>query len=235
MTDRVHFERDGKIAVITLDDGKVNAVSPALIAELNAALDQAEQDRLAVVITGRASIFSGGFDLKVMAAGGAPALGMVRGGFELALRLLTFERPVVTACNGHAIAMGAFLLLAGDYRLGVEGDFRLHANEVALGITVPRAAIEICRCRLAPSAFNRVVLLSKPVSPTEGVAVGFLDQLAPADTLLDTAKATARRLAGLDRQAFAETKLRAHAPAIAAIRQGIAADIEELSAGPLAR
>src|SRR3954468_10810787 len=107
VTDRI----EDAIATITMDDGKRNALSPAMLAELNAALDRAEAARALVVLTGRDGVFSAGFDLRVLGNAGADAAGMVRTGFELAARLLAFPTPTVVACTGHAIAMGAFLVL----------------------------------------------------------------------------------------------------------------------------
>src|SRR5258705_6292844 len=124
---------------------------------LGGAFDRAKADRAAVVLSGRAGVFSAGFDLRVLRAGGADATAMVRTGFELAERLLAFPTPVVVACTGHALAMGAFLLLAGDYRLGTPGAYKIGVTEVALGITMPFFGIEICPQRLAPPQFPPAV------------------------------------------------------------------------------
>lgn len=78
------------------------------------------------------------------------AFKMLCGGFKLSARLLAFPTPVVIASNGHAIAMGAFLLLSGDYRIGSAGEFKIIINEVEMGFTLPFAAIEICRQRCQP-------------------------------------------------------------------------------------
>ena len=110
----VSYRLDQSIATITLDDGKVNALSPAMQSQINGALDQAVADRATVVLTGRPGVWTAGFDLGVLRAGGPAALGMVRSGFALAERLLTFPHPVVVACSGHAVSMGVFLLLSAD-------------------------------------------------------------------------------------------------------------------------
>src|SRR5262245_55828281 len=115
----VHYSLTDRIATITMDDGKVNALSPAMLAAVDEALDAAQQsDAMAVVLAGRPGRFSAGFDLGVLTAGGPDAEHMLRAGFELAERLLSFPRPVVIACTGHAVAMGSFLVCAGDYRVG---------------------------------------------------------------------------------------------------------------------
>src|SRR6185503_10431701 len=131
----VSYQLDGSVATITMDDGKVNALSLQMLTELGAALDRATADRAVVVLTGRDGIFSAGFDLKVLRAGGPDAWAMLRGGFELAERILSFPTPVLIACTGHAIAMAVFLLLSGDYRVGVDGPYKINANEVAIGLT----------------------------------------------------------------------------------------------------
>jgi enoyl-CoA hydratase len=99
------------ISVITMDDGKANAISLAMQEALNAALDEAERANVPVVLTGRSGILSAGFDLKTLMASGQPAVNMLNGGLELAIRLLSFPTPVTIACGGHAIAMGVFLML----------------------------------------------------------------------------------------------------------------------------
>src|SRR5262245_43554131 len=127
--------RDG-IATISMDDGKSNVLSVGMFTEINRALDRATTDRAVVVLSGREGVFSAGFDLRVLGAGGTDAYTMVRTGFELAERLLSLPVPVVIACTGHAIAMGAFLLLSGAYRVGVAGPYRIGAKAVALRTTV---------------------------------------------------------------------------------------------------
>jgi len=228
MGSHVSYRLEGSIATITMDDGKVNALSLAMLAQLNGALDQALADRAVVVLAGRKGVFSAGFDLAVLKAGGPDAPAMVRGGFELAARLLAFPAPVVIACTGHAIAMGVFLVLSGDYRVGTAGAFKVTANEVALGLTMPQAAIEICRQRLAPAHLHRALVLAEPYSPDDAIAAGFLDRVVPGAELPGVAAGLAAMLVPLDRDAHAATKLRLHAPALAALRAAIEADDHQL-------
>ncbi len=224
MSDLVRYELNGRIATIVMDDGKANALSLPMLSAVNDALDQAASDGAVVVLTGRSGIFSGGFDLKVLGSGGPDAALMLEQGFLLALRLLEFPTPVVIACSGHAVAMGSFLLLSGDYRIGVNGPYRLVANEVAIGFTMPWAAIEICRQRLAPAHFDRAVLLAEAYGPADGVVAGFLDRVVDDPGLLPAAVEVATQLAALDPRAHAETKARARESAIAAIRNGLRID-----------
>lgn len=224
MAALVSYTLSDGVATVAMDDGKVNALSPAMLGELGDALDHAQSDGAPVVLTGRAGVFSAGFDLRVLTGGGGDARGMLRGGFELAARLLSFPTPVVIACNGHAVAMGVFLLCSGDYRIGVEGAYRITANEVAIGLTMPLAAVELCRHRLAPAHMGRALLLAETFSPTTAVAAGFLDRTVDADALLDEAVQLAAASKSLDLQAHAASKLRVRGATVEAIRA--AADAE---------
>lgn len=226
--DPVTYRLDQSIATITLDDGKVNALSPAMQSQINRALDQAVADRAVVVVTGRPGVWTAGFDLAVLRAGGPASLGMVRSGFALAERLLTLPQPVVIACSGHAVAMGVFLLLSADYRIGAAGPYRITANEVAIGLAMPAAAIAICRQRLAPAHLHRALTLADVYSPDEAVAGGFLDRVVPVNELADAARQVATRLATLDRAAHAATKLRVQQPTLQALRAALDADDLEL-------
>src|SRR5579864_7069949 len=124
MSTLVSYRRRDSVATITMDDGKVNALSLAMFTELGAAFDRAAADGAVVVLTGRPGVFSAGFDLPVLRAGGTAAAQLLHAGFELAERMLAFPAPVLVACPGHAVAMGVFLLLSGDYRIGAAGPYK---------------------------------------------------------------------------------------------------------------
>ena len=209
----------GGIATIVMDDGKANALSLDMQSELNAALDQAVADRAMVVLAGRPGRFSAGFDLGTMSKGGADAAKMLTGGFRLAERLLTHPKPVVVACTGHALAMGVFLTLCGDYIIGADGEFKIGANEVAIGLNMPYTAIEICRARLAPAALHRAMTTSEIFSPRDALAAGFLDRLVAEADVVATAQATAAGFSKLNLPAHAETKQRLRAPMAIVMRQ----------------
>lgn len=222
---------EAAVATITMDDGKANALSPAMLDELGAAFDRAESDSVgAVVLAGRLARFSGGFDLGVLGSGGAGAERMLRGGFELAERLLSFPRPIVAACTGHAVAMGLFLLCSGDYRIGAAGDFKLQANEVAIGLTLPYPALTILRYRLTPSSFDRAVGLAEVFTPPEAVEVGLLDRLVEPDAVVPVAQEVAASFLTLDVSAHTASKRRARATLLADLRAGIETEFPNVAA-----
>lgn len=230
MSDLVSCSIDDKgVATITLDDGKANALSPAMLAAIQTALDGAEKAGATVILAGRSGRFSGGFDLSVLSAGAHGALQLLRSGFELAQRVLSFPTGVVVACTGHAIAMGSFLLCSGDHRIGIAGGgHRICANEVALGMTMPHAAIEICKLRLTPAALQQAVILATPYVHDQAVAAGFLDEVVPAEQLFSAAHAAALRIKGLSPTALSATKLRLREAALTALSAAIDRDQREL-------
>jgi enoyl-CoA hydratase len=214
----VSYSLDDGVASIVMDDGKVNALSPAMLAELASALDRAEEDEAIVLITGREQILSAGFDLKSLPEHPKEMLGA---GARLAERLLSFPAPVVIACNGNAIAMAAFMLLSADVRIGVGGDFRIGLNEVAIGLTIPWFGISVARHRLARPYFDRCTVTGAMLDPEEALSGGFLDQVVSGDELPTAAGEATAYLKTLNRDAHRATKLRVREEALAGVRDGI--------------
>jgi enoyl-CoA hydratase len=221
----VHYDVEDGIAVIRIDDGKRNALSPQVLRELYAAFDRAEADRATVVLTGREDVFSAGFDLKVMNRGGAPALRMLRAGYGLPARVLAYPYPVVAACNGHSMAMGVFLMLSADYVIGSRGDFRISANEVAIGMTMPRVAAAVLRNRLTPAAFQRAVTLAEFFDVDSASEAGFFDEVAEPGELLTRARELAKEFGSLDARAHKTSKRQVRAALIRRIRYSIPLDL----------
>ncbi|MGJ8662618.1 MAG: crotonase/enoyl-CoA hydratase family protein [Marinicella sp.] len=220
----VHSQIDNNIAWIMMDDGKNNVISPAMIVQLNQALDEAEAAGAVVVLTGRQDVFSAGFDLKVFKSSAKETLKMLMGGFKLSKRLLSFPRPVIIACNGHAIAMGSFLLLSGDYRIGVDGEFKIMANEVQIGLTMPYSAIEICRQRINPSHYDRAVLLAELFQPESAIDAGFLDQVVAKEELNTIVLQLAKQFSSLDAKAHTQSKLRSRGKMLRTLGRAIHKD-----------
>lgn len=231
MNELVSYRYESPVATLTLNNGKVNALSPDMIAAINKALDQAEKDKAVVVLTGRPGILSGGYDLKVMMSGPQQAIDLVTLGSRLSRRLLSHPFPVIVACSGHAIAKGAFLLLSADYRIGVEGAFTIGLNEVAIGMTMHQAGIEIARDRLTRPAFQRVVIGAELFDPTSALAAGFLDEVVTLEDLESASQRAADRLGKLNMTAHRNTKVKARAPLLQALDEAIALDAKYFGQG----
>ena len=223
--ESVQYSLQDQVATIRIDDGKRNALSPQVLREIYQALDRAESDRAIVIMTGRESVFSAGFDLHVMKRGGMNALRMLRAGYALTARVIAYPYPVIAACNGHALAMGVFLMLSADYVIGSHGDFKIAANEVAIGLTMPRVAAAMLRHRLNPAAFQRAVTLSQYFDVDSALSAGFFDELVDPVDLIPKAEACAEKYKELDLQAHAATKRRIRAKLIRKIRFSIPLDL----------
>ena len=227
----VQYESNGALATITMDDGKANVLSVPMLQELNAALDRAEAEQAVVLLTGRGGMFSAGFDLAVFKQGHAAQLAMLKAGAATAERLLSFPAPVVVACSGHAIAMGVFLMLGADVRIGVDNaSSKICVNEVQIGMVVPRFAVEMCRQRLTPAHFNRAVITAEPHNAQQAVAAGLLDYIVPAAELLSASRERAEAMSRLVRPAYVATKLRVREVALTALRRAIEKDTEDWAA-----
>jgi len=209
VADIVSYSLADDIATLTMDDGKANAMAPAMSAALNAGLDRASGEAKAVVIRGREGVMCGGFDLKIIRGDDdAPKARMREAGMALLKRLYLSPQPIIFAVTGHSVAMGALLLLAGDFRVGRSGDFRIGLNETGIGLSLPITGLELARDRLAPMVFQRATINAELFSPDTAVSAGYLDQVADTAGFDAAVSEVAQTLAALDATAFAETKRR---------------------------
>ena len=224
MNEFVTYKSKEEYVVITINNGKANAISHEVIAGLHACLDKAEAEQKVVVLTGTPGIFSSGFDLKVMKESPQSALELVTKGSQLSLRMLSFPMPIIAACNGHAIAKGAFLLLSTDYRIGTEGDFKIGLNEVLIGMTMHHAGIAIAKSRLSEVYLNRSVNNGEIYKPKDAIRAGFLDTIVPEDLLLPTAIKVAEMFSLVNKKAHSETKIKVRKPHLEALEKAIELD-----------
>ena len=224
MSNLVFYSLVDGVATLTLANGKVNAISPAVIADFNAALDQAEADQAVVILTGQTGILSGGYDLKVMVSSPQAARDLVAAGSALARRMLAHPQPVIVACPGHAVAKGAFLLLSADYRIGVEGAFQIGLNEVKIGMTLHHVGIALARDRLSPAVFQRSVNNAEMFNPQGALQAGFFDQVVSAQDLMSTAHTVAQQLKQLNMTAHKNTKRKVRKALLDALDAAIETD-----------
>ena len=221
MQPSVTTSQTDQVTTITFDDGKVNALGIDALKQLHGALDLAEASASVVVVRGRPGILSAGFDMRTLSSGPQASVEMLRLGAELTYRIMSFPRPVIVACTGSAYPMGAFLLLAADTRIGVEGDFKIGLNEVAIGLTLPAFAIVLARHRLTRAAFEQSAVNAVMFTPDAAIGAGFLDQTVDHNALSDAIDSAAAAALALDRRAHAATKLKARADTLTALRHAI--------------
>jgi enoyl-CoA hydratase len=132
---------------------------------------------------------------------------------------------VVIACTGHALAAGALTLLSADYRVGARGAFKVGLNETSIGMTLPGFAIELARGRISKRHFTRATAQAEIYTPDTAIDAGYLDDVADPENLEEVALEAAQRLLGLDRNAFASTKLRGESALAEAVRSSARAEL----------
>jgi enoyl-CoA hydratase len=224
----VSYDVSDGIALVTVDNGKANSYSPEVLKELNAALSRAEdagqESVAAMVLTATAGMFSGGFDLKVMRSTPEAAGTLVTDGGEFISRMYGSSLPVVIACTGHAIAAGALMLLGADARIGARGEFRIGLIETQLGMVLPRWAVELSDERLSKRHFQAATVGARIYDPDGAQDAGFLDDVVPAEALVDAALAEAKRWAELPRAAYHGQVRMARGERLGRLAEAIAAD-----------
>jgi enoyl-CoA hydratase len=190
----------------------MNAFSHEMISAVTAALDAADGAG-AIVLTGNQKAFSAGFDLSIMGTAPSPeAAELLNAGGEMLLKMMALPKPLIMAAPGHALALGAIVLLAGDVRIGARNEkAKIGTNEVHIGLPLPSFALPLIRSRLSPLHLTRAATLGTIYNPDDAIATGYLDMLAEPAQLEEVAVATAAKLAKLGLQgeggAFHTTKL----------------------------
>lgn len=220
----LNYDLKNGAAILHMDDGKANALGHDMIAAISTALDRAEAEANAIVLMGREKRFCAGFDLSVMSSGPEAVNKLVTAGAHLMTRFYTYKLPIVAACTGHALAAGGLLLLASDYRVGTQGDFKIGLNEVSIGMTTPQFLIDFARDRVPTRLLAQAVIHARLFSPDDATEAGFLDEAVPGDALENTALTIAERLGALPQPAFENSKQKVNADTVAHINATLEAD-----------
>ncbi len=220
---------DDDIAVLTLDDGAKNALDPDRFRELIAALDDADDDVRAFVLTGREGVLTAGLDLKFMAATDADGVGELLVLFGRAMmRLWTEPRPTVCAATGHALAAGTMLAMACDHAIAADGEFAWGLTETQINMTMPAFGLALARSNVAADHLDDLVLQGRRIDPATAVDVGYADELVPVDQVHDRGLAVARELAELPSAGYAATKQRLRRDAAERVLAGLDDDIADM-------
>lgn len=232
MSEPVTFTVDDGVAVIRLDDAKMNAVSHTFIDQMDAALDKAEGDATAVCLVGNQKALSAGFDLSVMRSGPEGVRDLVSAGARLVMRIYGHPQPTVVAVTGHALAAGALILLACDTRIAADKDSKIGLNEVAIGMSLPEFAVELARERLSKRFATRAMVQAEVYDPAGALAAGYIDRVVPVDECEGAAIAEARRLGQLSGAAYGATKRSLRQATIDHVLGGLDADMAAILGPP---
>ena len=232
----IEVARRGAVSVLRMAHGKANALDVELCDGLTAQLlECAQSDAGALVVTGEGKMFSAGVDLVRLLNGGAdyvraflPALN------RMCATLFDFEKPVVAAVNGHAIAGGCIIACAADYRMMTREAARIGIPELLVGVPFPVEPLEVMRFVAPAHQLQSRIFRGVTFTPDLALQHGLVDEVVDADRLVDAAVAVAESLAAIPSTAFALTKRQLRAPALERMRAGaeIDAAVEDAWASP---
>jgi len=203
----ISLEIDNNIANITINDGRANVISKEVANDFIEALTEAKKSAKATIVGGSGDKFSAGFDLQVVKSSGQAQVEMVTAGFNLLYHLYSHPQPLIAACNGHAIGMGAFILLCCDTRIGCKQDYKIGLPETAAGMPFTPLLVTVLRAQLNQQFYTRAALQSQMCTPEIAIEAGFLDMVVDAQELDATTLSAANQLMQLPQQQYGENKL----------------------------
>lgn len=200
--------------------GKVSALDVELCEALASEVAEvARSPSTALILTGTGTAFSAGVDLIRVLEEKAEYLREFLPRLEAMLRkLLTFEKPLVAAINGHAIAGGCIMAETCDHRVMASGSARIGAPELVVGVPFPPLPLAILTERLDPRVLRTLIFGGRNVQADEALATGLIDEIAEPAALMDRALAAADRLARIPAQTFAIARRELAAPVLDRVR-----------------
>lgn len=214
--DKLQYSMDKRgIGIITMDDGKANAMNGDFFSEMQHTLDQAEKDQSkAVVIKGRPGYFSGGLDLKhVMTLSQNDLHDFVFTFAKTMLRIYAFPIPTIAVATGHAIAGGAMLSFACDLRFIADGSYKIQMNETLIGVNLPTWMFLIADSAVPSNLQSEALLHSYAYSPKEAVEKRIFNGfLSNSDDVLMEINPTIEALLNINLASYAESKKRSRTP-----------------------
>jgi enoyl-CoA hydratase len=208
----VTYELDEGVANVRLDDGKANVLNDVSLAGLEDALARAEDDRAgALVIWGRARCFSGGIDLElVREADESVRTASLRRIARGLLGVWNAPLPTIAAMTGHAVAGGAVLALACDWRIAADVDANIGLTETAIGLVMPTWATVIAQNALGTVSAEQAILGAAVLSPREAAEKGFVHEVVAAERFPTRVSEFAMELTELPTAVYGTTKRRLH-------------------------
>lgn len=214
----------GALRELRLDRPPVNALSGELIVALRKAIQAATGDGArAVILSGAPGRFSGGLDVPLLLGLDRTAMASLwREFYALLGAIASAPIPIVAAITGHALAGGTVLALFCDWRIMAEGDYKIGLNEVQVGIPLPPVILAGLRRLVGPRQAERLAVSGALLSPQEALDVGFVDELAPLERVVERGVEWCQRLLALPAEAMGGTRREARADVVALF----AADLE---------
>jgi len=221
----------GPVRELHLNRPPVNALSPELIAALLQAVEAAPlEGRRALVLSGSPGIFSAGLDVPVLLKLDRPSMEAVWRDFYALMRALASSPiPLAAAITGHAPAGGTVLALFCDWRVAAEGDSKIGLSEVQVGLPLPPLILSALRRLVGPRQAERLAVTGLLVSPAEALQLGLVDEVVPAERVLERALHWCQDLLALPRAAMDLTRRQARVDLVRESARGMDHELAEVS------
>ena len=193
-------EYDG-VVVTKMSSNKLNLMNEAFFNDLNNAFDEIEENypNKPVILTSMGNVFSAGLDLNhcysVFRDGNKNE---IREWFEnfrdSILRVFLFDRPIVAAINGHAIAGGLILAMCCDIRIAVSTNSKFGLNEVTVGFPLPNVFAEIIKYVIGSRRAEEAIFRGVLYDSEEALKLGIFHDITDEKHLFDKAMSHATQI-----------------------------------------
>eukprot|EP01121_Diplochlamys_sp_Union-15-3_P012691 TRINITY_DN3841_c0_g1_i1.p1 TRINITY_DN3841_c0_g1~~TRINITY_DN3841_c0_g1_i1.p1 ORF type:complete len:274 (-),score=34.12 TRINITY_DN3841_c0_g1_i1:70-891(-) len=199
-------------AIVTLNSSKTNAMDPKFFSDCSDTIEKLEKDRefdkKVIIFTAKGNIFSSGINIKHVHPLKRNEFTQFLGSLsDCFFKLITLQRPTVSALNGHAIAGGLIFALTSDFRVASKGNYRIALSEVpVVGIPFPAVPYEICRAKLNPRVMVEATFLGKVYTPDTALKADIVDKVVDTEKLVDASIEIFNELPIESHRAYGRTK-----------------------------
>ncbi|TKC00982.1 enoyl-CoA hydratase/isomerase family protein [Pedobacter cryophilus] len=179
-----------RVAIISLDRGKSNAINAEMVDELQKMIINIEKDDNigGIILTGKEGFFTAGLDLIELYDYDEAQIKTFWTKFLNLVKTLTlFKKPMVAAISGHSPAGGCVLSICCDYRVMAEGKYIIGLNEVPVGIIVPDSIFELYAFWIGKAKAYQNLLEGKLMGTEEAKSIGLIDAISPIESLMTAA------------------------------------------------
>lgn len=222
------FSHPDAVIEIRLDRPPVNALNPALVRALSEAIEaQTAAGARALVLSGRPGLFSAGLDVPELLTLDKDGMrAFWRDLFGLLERVAASPIPIVAALTGHSPAGGTVIALYADYRIQAEGEFRMGLNEVQVGLVVPPVIHQALARLIGTYPAERHLVAGQMIPTSQALEIGLIDEIVPADRVVESAVAWCRRHLALPPAAMQATRALCRADLVESFRAAQALDVD---------
>lgn len=196
-------------AILQLDRGKSNPINHAMVKEIRAAIKSLETNENVhgVIIAGKERFFSAGLDLIELYSYNKEQFASFWSEFsDFVMDLTSFSKPLISAISGHSPAGGCVIAICCDYRVMVEGNYKIGLNEIPVGLLVPKGIMTLYSQWVGSKIAYQYLMEGKLFDGAHALSIGLVDELVSAEELLPKAELKLKQYMSFDQNAWRQTK-----------------------------